>query len=174
LQFQRILQRFKVHSLALVALLFFVHIGMFALIYSLLGVQQTKVNHFSETGHGAAQVAQIATIATDIDIFLTNRWALPKVCNGMRSSRPHRWLLWFNPWCQLLAFLPCQCRQSCLVDAVDAVIPNISLHNSFACMCRTVRGLPGLDTRQDFVDMLDTLKGMIEAFRVGVVVRVVV
>jgi hypothetical protein len=32
--------------------------------------------------------------------------------------------------------------------------------------CRTVRGLPGLDTQQDFVEMLDTLKGMIETFKV--------
>jgi hypothetical protein len=48
---------------------------MFALIYSLLQAQQVKVNHFSESGHGAQQVAQIATTVEDIEIFLTNRCA---------------------------------------------------------------------------------------------------
>jgi hypothetical protein len=82
LQFQRTLKRFKWHSLGVILLLFVVHIGMFALIYSLLGAQETKVNHFSESGHGAAQIAQIATIATDIDIFLSNRCAVLRDFEG--------------------------------------------------------------------------------------------
>lgn len=73
LQFQRTLKRFKLHSVCLVLLLFAVHIGMFALIYSLLQTQQKNVNHFSETGKGAGQVAQIATLVNDIEIFLNNK-----------------------------------------------------------------------------------------------------
>jgi hypothetical protein len=33
-------------------------------------------------------------------------------------------------------------------------------------MHRTVGGLPGLDTHQDFVEMMEELKGMIEIFKV--------
>jgi hypothetical protein len=50
-QFQRTLQRFKTHSLVLMALLFTVRIAMFAVVYSLLQSQQEQVRHTSKQIH---------------------------------------------------------------------------------------------------------------------------
>jgi hypothetical protein len=51
----------------------------------------SQVDHFSLTGKGARQVAQIATYVNDIDIFLTNRYcmlALPTIVDLQLYGRP--------------------------------------------------------------------------------------
>ncbi|GFH17171.1 PAS domain-containing protein, partial [Haematococcus lacustris] len=70
---QRVMHRFRWQSLALVLLLVAIHVGMFALVYSLIQEQQVKVQDFTQTAQAAQNIARVATLALNIDIFVNKR-----------------------------------------------------------------------------------------------------
>ncbi|KAJ9517557.1 hypothetical protein QJQ45_025103, partial [Haematococcus lacustris] len=96
---QHVMHRFRWQSLALVLLLVAIHVGMcespypdhnpmpgsscpacllaclaaVALVYSLIQEQQVKVQDFTQTAHAAQNIARVATLALNIDIFVNKR-----------------------------------------------------------------------------------------------------